>query len=51
MNIDSQVPNKIFHEWVLDSGYFGEVELIKPEYKYKNSRFDFYLETKIQKYW
>ena len=49
VNIDSQVPNKIFHEWVLDSGYFGEVELIKPEYKYKNSRFDFYLETKNSK--
>ncbi len=45
INMDSQAPNKVFHEWVKDSGYFGEVSLIKPECKYKNSRFDFYIES------
>lgn len=45
VNIDSQVPNKVFHEWVLSSGFFQNIVLIKPEHKYKNSRFDFYIET------
>lgn len=45
INIDSQAPNKVFHEWILNSGFFEDITLIKPEYKYKNSRFDFYIET------
>lgn len=45
VNIDSQVPNKVFHEWVLSSGFFKNITLVKPEYKYGNSRFDFYIET------
>lgn len=45
INIDSQAPNKIFHEWVLSCGFFEDIRLIKPEYKYNNSRFDFYIET------
>lgn len=45
VNIDSQVPNKVFHEWIIKSGFFENITLIKPEYKYKNSRFDFYIET------
>ncbi len=44
-NIDSQAPNKVFCEWVLKSGYFGKVDLIKPECKYGDSRFDFYIEA------
>lgn len=45
INMDSQVPNKVFHEWLLEKGYFGALQLIKPETKFQNSRFDFYLET------
>ncbi len=45
INIDSQVPNKIFHEWILDNDFFKEITLIKPESKYGNSRFDFYIES------
>lgn len=45
VNIDSQVPNKVFHEWIINSGFFENITFIKPEYKYKNSRFDFYIET------
>ncbi|HHW08302.1 MAG TPA: DNA/RNA nuclease SfsA [Clostridia bacterium] len=46
VNIDSQVPNPVFQEWVENSGFFPGLSLIKPEYRYKQSRFDFYLETK-----
>lgn len=45
INIDSQAPNKIFHEWALHSGFFNDILFIKPEYTYKNSRLDFYIET------
>lgn len=45
INMDSQVPNKVFHEWILEKGFFQELHLIKPECKYQNSRFDFYLEA------
>ncbi len=49
INIDSQAPNKVFGEWVLESGFFKDLTVLKPESKYKNSRFDFYLETKNRK--
>ena len=49
INMDSQAPNKIFHEWVLGGNFAEDIILIKPEYKYKNSRFDFYIETKKKK--
>jgi len=45
VNIDSQVPNKVFYEWISDNNLFGDVVLIKPECKYEDSRFDFYMET------
>lgn len=43
-NIDSQAPNKVFGEWLKESGYFGSITRIKPECFYKKSRFDFYFE-------
>ena len=49
VNMDSQAPNKVFGEWAQTSGYFGEITYIKPECKYKNSRFDYYIETKDRK--
>lgn len=45
VNIDSQAPNKVFREWAEKSDFFGNIKFIKPECKYKNSRFDFYIET------
>lgn len=48
INIDSQAPNKVFHQWVLNSNLFKDIVLIKPETNYKNSRFDFYIETTQQ---
>lgn len=49
INIDSQAPNKVFGEWVKGSGFFGKITYIKPECKYKNSRFDYYIETENDK--
>lgn len=48
-NIDSQAPNKVFGEWLSKSNYFGEVDYVKPECKYGDSRFDFYIEAKGRK--
>ena len=47
VNIDSQAPNKVVGEWL--TGYFQNIRLIKPEAKYKNSRFDYYIETDKKK--
>jgi len=49
VNMDSQAPNKVFREWAESSGYFQGLCLIKPEQKYGNSRFDFYIETLTRK--
>ena len=49
INMDSQSPNKVFLEWVKEGKFIEEITLIKPECKYKNSRFDFYIETKSEK--
>lgn len=49
INMDSQVTNKVVHEWISKGNLFNDVTLIKPEKKYKNSRFDFYVETKTEK--
>ena len=40
INIDSQAPNKVVHEWLEKQQY----DLIRPEYTYGESRIDFYLE-------
>lgn len=45
INMDSQVPNKVFHEWVKNASLFENITTIRPESKYGNSRFDFYIET------
>lgn len=46
INIDSQAPNKIAFEWLSNQNY----TYIKPEYKYGNSRIDFYMERDEQKF-
>lgn len=45
INMDSQAPNKVVHEWIQESNYFKNVTYIKPEMKYGKSRFDFYVEA------
>lgn len=46
VNIDSQAPNKVVKEWLEKQEY----TLIKPEYRYGDSRIDFYMEKEEQKY-
>ena len=47
INMDSQVPNKVVAEFL--PKLFNNIKLIKPESRYKNSRFDFYVETSNEK--
>ena len=51
INMDSQAPNKVVGEWLLDNDLadFQKITQIKPEAKYRSSRFDFYLETEEKK--
>lgn len=45
-NIDSQAPNKVVNEWLAEQDF----DTVKPEYTYGNSRIDFYMERKDEKY-
>ena len=45
INMDSQAPNKVVGEWLAKQNY----DYIKPEYKYGNSRVDFYMEKNGKK--
>lgn len=49
INIDSQVPNKMFSEWVKLGNLFKDIKVFKSEVFYKNSRFDFYVEYEDKK--
>lgn len=49
INMDSQAPNKVVHEWLLEQEPFGTIVCLKPECRYGASRFDFYLETAERK--
>lgn len=46
INIDSQAPNKVAKEWLETQNY----DVVKPEYKYGNSRIDFYMKKGMQEY-
>lgn len=45
-NIDSQAPNKVVKEWLLSQDY----DMVVPEYTYGDSRIDFYMERRTEKY-
>lgn len=49
VNMDSQAPNKVVHEWLLKEELINDITLIKPETTWGNSRFDFYVESVNQK--
>lgn len=49
INMDSQAPNKVVEEWLLTKALFPDLRQVRPETKYGNSRFDFYVETAEQK--
>ena len=44
VNIDSQAPNAVVQEWLKKGNLFSKKALIRREYTYGNSRFDFYVE-------
>ncbi len=46
INIDSQAPNAVVKEWLLKQDY----TVVQPEYKYGDSRIDFYMEKGDEKY-
>ena len=47
INIDSQAPNAVVKEWLLKNNKY---DLVKPEFKYGDSRIDFYMEKDGEKY-
>ena len=48
--MDSQAPNAAVKEWLTSGASpFGSIDLLKPECRHGNSRFDFYLECKTRK--
>lgn len=51
VNMDSQAPNKVVAEWLRQKEPFGKIKQLKPESKFANSRFDFYLETEAERYY
>lgn len=49
VNVDSQAPNKAVGEWLEKKILFPDLQSVRPEMKYANSRFDFYIETEKEK--
>ncbi len=54
INMDSQAPNKVVYEALQNGslclpGLEGTITLIRPEKTYKESRFDVYLETEVER--
>jgi A/G-specific adenine glycosylase/sugar fermentation stimulation protein len=49
INMDSQAPNQAVEEWLRGGGLFSDVVQVKPEAVYGNSRFDFYVETALDR--
>ena len=46
VNIDSQAPNKVVKEWLQTKDF----DMVKPEYRYGDSRIDFYMKRDDQEY-
>ena len=44
INMDAQAPNKVFGEWTAAGTFLPGLTLIRPEYTWEDSRFDFLLE-------
>ena len=49
INMDSQVPNKVVFDWIVEGNGFKEMNHIQREKTYANSRFDIYLESPKKK--
>lgn len=46
VNIDSQAPNAVVREWLSERDF----DLVKPEYRFGDSRIDFYMEKGEERY-
>ena len=44
INMDAQAPNKVFGEWAAAGRFLPGLTLIRPEFTWEDSRFDFMLE-------
>lgn len=49
VNMDSAAPNKAVREWLESGRGFTDTTLVRPETKFGNSRFDFYVEAGKEK--
>ena len=50
VNMDSQAPNKVAAEWIrANKRRFPKLQLVRPEFTFGNSRFDFYIEFNDRK--
>ena len=45
INMDSQAPNRVFCEWAQAGNFLPDIATIRPETKFGDSRFDFYIEA------
>jgi len=45
INLDSQAPNKVFAQWAQAGHFVPNLTLLRPEFKFGTSRFDFYWEA------
>lgn len=50
INMDAQAPNAVFGEYVAEEKFLSSITLIRPEYRYGDSRFDFYIEQGEQRH-
>ena len=46
VNMDSQAPNRVAAEWLAEQGF----DRVRPEYRYGESRIDFYMERGSEQY-
>ncbi len=46
INMDAQAPNRVFGEFAAGGGFLPGLTVIRPEYAWEDSRFDFYLEDR-----
>ena len=44
INMDAQAPNCVFREYINCGSFLPNITYIRPEYRWGDSRFDFYLE-------
>ena len=49
VNMDSQMPNYLVREWILQGRGFPDASLVQMEKRYGNSRFDLYVEYQGKK--